>query len=234
LKRVRVTLKPEEEGYLIPSIVGRAESVTQSITPGLVYDSRDSYFWPTRGSRYLANIEVAGGPFGGDNDYIKYYGEASWYKRFGSKLVSALRVRGGSISPYHDSDDAPLPDRFFLGGSNTLRGYDFRGVSPHLVYFDEVAKEMVEVTVGGDVMLNANLELRSPIVERIYGLLFLDAGGVWQKAEDVDVSTIRYGAGPGILLNLPIGYIQLGYGFGFNAQPADEKQGFYFTFGTTF
>ncbi|MDI6782708.1 MAG: outer membrane protein assembly factor BamA [bacterium] len=234
LKHVRVKLEPEEDDYHIPSIVGPAESVTQSITPGLIYDSRDNYFWATRGSRYVANIEFAGGPFGGDNDYLKYSAEGSWYKRLGAQFISALRLRGRYISPFNDTEDAPLPERFFLGGSNTLRGYDFRGVSPHLVYIDEAQKEIVEVTVGGDIMLNANLELRRPIVDRVYGILFLDAGGVWQKAEDIDLSTIRYGAGPGILLNLPIGYIQLGYGFGFNAQPGDEKQGFYFTFGTTF
>lgn len=186
------------------------------------------------GSRYVANIELAGGPLGGDNDYIKYYAEGSWYKQLGLKFIGALRLRGGYIQPYSDTEDAPLPDRFFLGGSNTLRGYDFRGVSPHLTYLDKTQNEQIELDIGGDVMLNANFELRRPILDRVYGILFIDAGGVWQKPENVDLSSIRYGVGPGILLNLPIGYIQLGYGFPLNKQPGDETQRIYFTFGTTF
>jgi outer membrane protein insertion porin family len=234
LKHVQVKLDPDDEGYQLPAALGPVESLTQSITPGLIYDNRDNYFWPTRGSRYVANIEYAGGLLGGDNDYIKYYAEGSWYKQLGAKMIGAARLRGGYIQPYGDSEDAPLPDRFFLGGSNTLRGYDFRGVSPHLVYQDQTNQEEYTLDIGGDVMLNLNLELRRPLVSRVYGLLFLDAGGVWAKTEDVDLSTVRYGVGPGLLLNLPIGYIQLGYGFPLNKQPGDETQRIYFTFGTTF
>lgn len=234
LKHVQVKLKPEEDGYHLPDAFGPVESLTQSITPGFIYDNRDNYFWSTRGSRYVANIELAGGPLGGDNDYIKYYAEGSWYKQLGLKFIGALRLRGGYIQPYSDTEDAPLPDRFFLGGSNTLRGYDFRGVSPHLTYLDKTQNEQIELDIGGDVMLNANFELRRPILDRVYGILFIDAGGVWQKPENVDLSSIRYGVGPGILLNLPIGYIQLGYGFPLNKQPGDETQRIYFTFGTTF
>ena len=115
-----------------------------------------------------------------------------------------------------------------------MRGYDFRGISPHLIYIDEAQQEQTDIAVGGDVMLNLNLELRRPIFERLYGLVFLDAGGVWRKAQDVDLSTVRFGVGPGILLNLPIGYLQFGFGFPLNKQPEDELQKFYFTFGTTF
>ncbi|MFB3897237.1 MAG: outer membrane protein assembly factor BamA [bacterium] len=233
-KHVQVKLDPDDEGYQLPAALGPVKSLTQSLTPGIIYDNRDNYFWPTRGSRYVANIEYAGGVLGGDNDYIKYYAEGSWYKQIGSKLIGAARLRGGYIHPYGDSEDAPLPDRFFLGGSNTLRGYDFRGVSPHLIYQDETNQEEYKLDIGGDVMLNLNLELRRPLISRVYGLLFLDAGGVWEKTEDVDLSTVRYGAGPGLLLNLPIGYIQLGYGFPINKQPGDETQRIYFTFGTTF
>ncbi|MCX7918161.1 MAG: outer membrane protein assembly factor BamA [bacterium] len=234
LKHVKFSLTPEEEGYIIPSIVGPTESITHSITPGIIYDTRDNYLWPTRGSRYVANIEIAGGPFGGDNNYIKYYGESCWYKRLGHQVVGALRVRGGYIAPYDDTDDAPLPDRFYLGGANSLRGYDFRGVSPRVTYIDEDQQEVLEVNVGGDVMLNANVELRRPLVDRIYGIVFLDAGGVWRKIDDVNFDEVRYGVGAGILFNLFFGTIQLGYGIPINTQSGDETQGFYFTFGSTF
>jgi outer membrane protein insertion porin family len=234
LKHVQVKLKPEDDGYHLPAALGPVASITHSITPGLIYDSRDSYFWPTRGSRYVANIEFAGGLLSGDNDYIKYYAEGSWYKQLGFKVIGAARLRGGYIQPYGDSEDAPLPDRFFLGGSNTLRGYDFRGVSPHLTYLDQTQNEKIELDVGGDVMLNANLELRRPIISRVYGILFLDAGGVWEKTANMDLGSIRYGVGPGLLLNLPIGNIQFGYGLPLNKQPGDGTQRIYFTFGTTF
>src|SRR5208282_4990672 len=184
--------------------------------------------------RYMVTTDFAGGPLGGNNNYVKLYAEGNWYKKFNDRFIGAVRARGGYIDAYSGTADAPLSDRFFLGGSNTVRGFDFRGVSPTVTYTDTTNNEIEEITVGGDVMLNFNFELRTKITERFIGVLFFDAGGVWDKVQDVDLTQLRFGVGPGIVLNLPIGYFQVGYGIPFNVQPGDHTMGPYFTFGSTF
>jgi outer membrane protein insertion porin family len=234
IKQVKLAASDDNPSFVIPAPLGPTDSWSHIVTPGITYDSRDNVFWPTRGVRYMVTTDFAGGPLGGDNNYIKFYAEGNWYKKFSDRFIAAVRARGGYIDAYDGTADAPIPDRFFLGGANTVRGFDFRGISPVVTYTDTTNNEIETITVGGDVMLNFNFELRTKITERFIGVLFLDSGGVWDNVEDVNLGQLRFGVGPGIVVNLPIGYFQVGYGFPFNIQPGDSTQGPYFTFGSTF
>ncbi len=234
VKQVKLAASDSNPDFVIPAPLGPTDSRSHIITPGITYDSRDSVIWPTKGVRYMVTTDFAGGPLGGDNNYVKLYAEGNWYKKFSDRFIGAVRARGGYINAYSGTADAPISDRFFLGGSNTVRGFDFRGISPTITYTDTTNNEIEDITVGGDVMLNFNFELRTKFTDRFIGVLFFDAGGVWDKVEDVDLTQLRFGVGPGIVLNLPIGYFQVGYGIPFNVQPGDHTMGPYFTFGSTF
>ncbi len=227
-------LDPDEDDYELPPPMGPKDSWTNSITPGIIYDTRDNYNYPTRGVRYVANVELAGEVLGGDNNFAKFYGEGNWYKELAKNYVGALRLRSGYLQTFGGTDEAPISDRFFLGGPSSMRGFDFRGVSPTLYYIDSKNQEEVKLIVGGEFMLNMNMELRRKLTDRVTGLLFCDAGGIWEKFEDFDFGEIRYSVGPGVMLNLPIGNFQVGYGIPINDQEGDETQQVYFTFGTTF
>jgi len=227
-------LDPDEDSYELPSALGPKDSWTNSITPGIIYDTRDNYAYPTRGDRYVGTVEIAGEFLGGDNNFAKFYGEGNWYKQIAKNYVTALRLRSGYLQTFGGTDEAPISDRFFLGGPSSMRGFDFRGVSPTLYYIDSKNQEEVKLIVGGEFMLNMNWELRRKLTDRITALIFCDAGGVWEKFEDFDFGEIRYSVGPGVMLNLPIGNFQVGYGVPFNKQEGDDVQKVYFTFGTTF
>ena len=227
-------LDPDEDTYVIPDPLGPSDIWTNSLTPGVIYDTRDNRFYPTRGVKYVGSMELASELFGGDVNFIKLYGEGNWFKKVARDYVGALRLRGGYLKTMGDTEEAPISDRFFLGGPSSLRGFDYRGVSPSYTYNDTTNHELVDLIVGGEFMLNMNLEVRRKFSDFFTGLVFFDAGGVWQKVEDFDASQIRYSVGPGVMLNLPIGNFQFGFGIPLNAQTGDEKQNFYFTFGNVF
>ncbi|NOX97326.1 MAG: outer membrane protein assembly factor BamA [Nitrospirae bacterium] len=183
---------------------------TSSLKMGLIKDTRDNVLDPTNGYKNSISAEIAGGLFGGDRDFTKYIGETSWYfktfKRW-EKLILNLRLKGGLVEEYGDTDYVPIYERFYLGGANSIRGYAYRDIGPK----DEKGEPL-----GGKTFLQFNAEYTYPIVRNIKGAIFFDSGGVWADAWSFDSSGIESGVGIGLRLNLPIGPIRLDYGYGIN------------------
>lgn len=179
--------------------------VTRSITLGRIFDSRDNVYDPHEGKRIAYSLEWAGG-LGGDFDFTKFTADWRYYYRAGGESVWALNLGAG----YADGD-MPLSQRFSMGGSDTLRGYEddqFRGNS----------------------MLKATLEYRFPIVKKVQGVLFTDNGYAWDKRheDDFDFGLIKSSYGVGLRINSPLGPVKLDYGYG------EDGGKFHFSFGGQF
>lgn len=179
--------------------------VTRSITFGRVYDSRDNIYDPHEGKRIGYSVEWAGG-MGGDFDFTKLTADWRYYYRAGGESVWALNLGAG-----YASGDMPLSQRFTMGGSDTLRGYEddqFRGNS----------------------MLKATLEYRFPIVKKVQGVLFTDNGYAWDKRheDEFDMGLLKNSYGVGLRINSPLGPVKLDYGYGENGGK------FHFSFGGQF
>ena len=168
-------------------------------------DSRDNIYDPHEGKRISYSIEHAGF-MGGDFDFTKFTADYRYYYRAGGESVWALNLGAG----YADGD-MPLSQRFSMGGSDTLRGYEddqFRGNS----------------------MVKATLEYRFPIVKKVQGVLFTDNGYAWDKRheDDFDFGLIKNSFGVGLRINSPLGPVKLDYGYG------DDGGKFHFSFGGQF
>ena len=179
--------------------------VTRSITLGRVYDSRDNIYDPHEGKRIGYSVEWAGG-MGGDFDFTKWTADWRYYFRAGGESVWALNLGAG-----YASGDMPLSQRFTMGGSDTLRGYEddqFRGNS----------------------MLKATLEYRFPIVKKVQGVLFTDNGYAWDKRheDEFDMGLLKNSYGVGLRINSPLGPVKLDYGYG------EDGGKFHFSFGGQF
>ena len=185
----------------------RAENfgTTRSLTFGRVYDSRDNVYDPHEGKRMGYSMEWAGG-LGGDFDFTKWTADWRYYYRAGGESVWALNLGAG-----YASGNMPLSQRFTMGGSDTLRGYEddqFRGNS----------------------MLKATLEYRFPIVKKVQGVLFTDNGYAWDKRHEdaFDLGLIKNSYGVGLRINSPLGPVKLDYGYG------EDGGKFHFSFGGQF
>jgi outer membrane protein insertion porin family len=187
-------------------------------------DTRDSYVDPRTGHKYTSEIELAGGPFGAETDFVKIKGEARWYRPLTEKWVLMTRLEAAVAEEYGDSDFVPVFDRFFAGGSSSVRGYDYREVGPR-VNGDPV---------GGKAKFEGSLELSYPLITIIKGFLFFDFGQVWEEVEDFGQDKINTSVGVGVGLRTPVGPIRIDYGYPINPDDDQGNGRIHFTTGISF
>jgi len=207
---------------------GRQNS--SSFTTYLVRDSRDNIFDASRGSRNSISFEVSGGILGGDTNFVKTALSSSWYFPTFWRFVLALQLRYAIASSFRPSAGVPIYERFYVGGADTVRGYDYRG---------EIGPDD-----GGVIMFVSNLEYKFPIVMEkgrtvLQGAVFLDMGGSWRKRDvNFTIGTgddqLKVGIGAGVRFKTPIFPVRLDWGYGLNHKPGEDKSQWYFTIGQPF
>jgi outer membrane protein insertion porin family len=181
-------------------------SVTSAVTVGIKRDSTDRAWNPTRGSINSISVEYAGGFLGGDNYFTKYLGRTAWYFPLFWETVFLSQLRAGWVDQ-RSGGELPVYERFYLGGINTVRGFDYADLSP----IDPETGERV----GGEYMVNFNLEYRFPLIkdQGVTGLVFVDGGNVYTDDEDLVEREFAFTAGVGIRWYSPIGPLRFEYGW---------------------
>ena len=98
-------------------------NITSSVTTNIIYDSRNRRFNPTEGSKHIASLKYAG--LGGNVAFTKVVAESGWYIPLVLETVGFLHGKGGYVT---QNSGGILPDyeRFYLGGINSVRGYEWR------------------------------------------------------------------------------------------------------------
>jgi len=188
-------------------------SQTRSVIHSLFAEARDDVFNPVRGHYFLSQLELAGGPLGGDNSFLKWSGSLQHYwPVLGGVLASRLRV--GAARPYSDSreqgsDGVPYDDRFFAGGAYSVRGYRDNSLGPQITDPEEQAEIgwgtdaplPDDPARGGNYQLITNLEWRFPLPVlarwNFSSVLFFDGGNVWENTEDIRLKAFRLRSYPG-------------------------------------
>lgn len=201
---------------------GKKTTSAISFTPS--YDSRDDYFNPTKGARHSLTIQYAGGILGFDNEYIKVFGETSWYFQLPLNLILNIRGKAGFIEPY-GGKKAPIYEKFFVGGMYTIRGFEYGTAGP----LDENREPL-----GAKKMIVLNSELQFPLSKEI-GLraaIFWDIGKGFDKWNDL--SPLKTGAGVGLRWFSPFGPLHIDMGYNLNPKPGEKGRVIDFTLGTVF
>jgi outer membrane protein insertion porin family len=188
------------------------QEVNRAATVSLERDTRKPFFDPISGSLTRISVKRAGGIFGGDNSYNKLTWSWARFIRVYFGSVLALSTRVGYTDAFGASKSVPVYERFYAGGSSSLRGYNDREFGP------------------GDFLALVNVELRYPIVWKLGGVIFADAGNAWDSIHDVTRSDfdvfvpareywlrrgvdIKYSVGLGFGLQTPVGPVRVDYGF---------------------
>jgi len=208
----KVTISDVSAAYsdpTLPTYIPTSVNSTSSVTPRIVYDSRDNYFDPRTGMRHSTSVEFAGGPFGANNNFVKLTQDSSGFLPLFWKFVIGEHVKLGLANGYNYRDkytDVPIYDKFYCGGTDTVRGYPERSIGPN------------GGASGGNVLYVWNNELKYPIAGPLRGVLFFDVGGLWSGLKYIQ-NDLQYGYGAGIRLTIPgtVMAIRLDYGFPLNS-----------------
>ena len=145
------------------------------IQPTLFLDLLDDKLNPNKGMFGLVSLKAIV-PFGDSSYIVKFLVEEGLFIPMGP-LVFASRVRFGHIFRKNFAAIMP-PERFYLGGANSLRGYQTDKCPPLGSFVDEMGTTQW-VAHGGKTMVNINLEMRIPLHKRtFYGVLFQDFGAL--------------------------------------------------------
>ena len=161
----------------------------------LARDTRDSLVDPTEG--YNINLFGSVTPefLGSSSNYYRLEARASYYASFFDKAIVAM-VGGkfGVVSNFNYGEQTPVFERYFMGGSNSVRGFEYRSIGP----------SVNGCNVGGNTMLLLTAEVSHPIWGPLRGAAFIDAGNAWDDSYEVSFSDINVGVGYGIRLKLPM------------------------------
>ncbi len=118
------------------------------------------------------------------NQFVKVSLELRNRFNFTEKVSLATRLFAGANIPLGNSTFAPLSEAFYAGGPNGMRAASPYAYGPGNFFS---AKYNQNFFHAGDVKLEANVELRFPIVWKLYGAAFVDAGNVWNWYSTVDL-----------------------------------------------
>jgi outer membrane protein insertion porin family len=126
-----------------------------------------------------------------------------------------------------DRGQLSVYQKFFLGGINTVRGFKYYSISP---------VDADGYKIGGTKMMCYNLEYRFPVLQEqgVVGLVFFDAGNVFDEDQSWTFSGIRKSAGAGVRWYSPIGPLRLEYGFNLDPQGDEPSGRFEFAVGGAF
>ncbi|MCK5861607.1 MAG: outer membrane protein assembly factor BamA [Candidatus Hydrogenedentes bacterium] len=185
----------------------------------------DSNFDTNSGMVHLLAAEVAG--LGGDHEFLRFEQDSTMYFPLGSTrtYVLSLRARHGVMGEYGSSDFVPLQERFYAGGTDTVRGYKNRDIGPKVREYP-LRWWSDDFAVGGNMRFLYNFEVKYRVTDifRLYG--FADAGAVWADAGDFDFGDFNYSVGIGLGVNVPmLGPVRVDYGYPLNPDESQSSSG---------
>ena len=198
-----------------------------------VNDHRDNPIDAARGSYSVLDLGVASQKLGSESNFLRMSGQNSTYYQIRPNLIFARDTRLGVESTFGGftrvelpdkqvvlTHEIPLPERFFMGGSESHRGFSINQAGP---------RDLVTgLPVGGNALFLNSLELRFRFEADKYGVvLFHDAGNVYStirrmrllkftQSSPTDFDYTVQAAGIGFRYQTPIGPLRFDVGFPLN------------------
>lgn len=213
---------------IIQALAG--SNASSSIGLQLERDTRDKIINTTSGNRVEVNLKFAGGPLGGskiNNNYSLEFRGAQFFPVFETQTqVLGFLARGGVVQNFGDATDVPYYNKWYLGGPTTLRGFEFREVSP---------RDQFDEPIGGKTYGFFSAEYSLDIVSPIRFAVFYDAGFVNRGAYDFNAAEYNDNFGFGLRLFVAGAPLSLDFGIPITGTTLNKKGNqFNFSFGTRF
>ena len=168
------------------------------LASSVVFDTRNDALEPVRGTLHSSTVEYGLEALGRAGRFVKYSLQQFLFVRPVPRVVSASAVRLNVGKGFGQS--LILSERFLAGGANTVRGYAENALAGFDIFGDPIP---------GQASIVLNQEFRFPVLGRVGGVTFIDAGNVYPRVADLSLASLQVGAGAGLRLRTPVGLFRL-------------------------
>jgi outer membrane protein insertion porin family len=225
-----------------PALLGDTSYFVSSIGITQTLDLRDSKVNPSRGLVFDSTFDFATSEIGSSVDFVRSTARLTYFipiepepapGRPDKRTLLALGARAGIIHPLNGNGtvaEIPIDERFFNGGSTTVRSFGERDLGPH----DH------DHSIGGEFFSVFNVEYTFPVYGELLGAVFFDAGNLLPNSTDpfnrvtAGFDDMRYAIGVGLRYKLPIGPVRIDYGYNPDRHAGEDVGAFSFSFGFAF
>ncbi len=216
----KIELDTDNPGYYLKEQEGK--HTESALEPFITYNTLDNNVFPTAGMNTSASFRFAG--LGGDRKYIKDKIFGEYFHKLPLDFIGHIKCEAGYAKGI-SGKDVPVNRRFFLGGIDSLRGFETDKASP----MDSEGNY-----IGGNREIYASAELIFPIISdlKLYGVGFYDIGNSW--LDKYDFSDLRKDAGAGIRWISPLGPIRIEVGKNLSQKDGEKSTVIQFSMGALF
>jgi outer membrane protein assembly complex protein YaeT len=207
------------------------------LSASYIQDHRDNSTDAHHGFLNTVDVGVAGNFFGSERNFVRVLARNATYTSIGKHLVFARQTQFGAILPFKvppllsHFDSVPLPERFFGGGSNSMRGFGDNQAGPRDIGVpalpDTPASIPTGFPIGGNALLFNTFELRFPLFgPNIRGVVFHDTGNIYTTFNNIslgyhqpnnqDFNYAVQAPGVGIRYKTPLGPLRVDFSYALN------------------
>jgi outer membrane protein insertion porin family len=208
------------------------------LTFAYIQDHRDNPADAHRGFWNTVDTGIAGNFFGSQRSFVRTLARNATYTSLGRNLVFARQTQIGAITPFRvpagttSYDDIPLPERFFGGGSVSMRGFGDNQAGPRDIGTPTEqpgvpTNQPTGFPIGGNALFFNTFELRFPLLgANISGVLFEDMGNIYTSFSNISLGyrqkndqNFNYAVqapGFGIRYKTPLGPIRVDLAYALN------------------
>ena len=180
--------------------VGDDRNTTELVVPGIGWQKTraDNPAYPYTGWRTRFSLRGAAESLGSDLSFLQLQGSGKYIlPLLGGRLLGRLE---GGLSLMSNFEEMPSSFRFFAGGDNSVRGYDYEELGP----LNDVGD-----VVGGRHLLTASVEYDYPVYKNYALAVFYDVGNAFDNSS----FTLKRSFGVGLRWRSPLGPIRLDLAF---------------------
>jgi outer membrane protein insertion porin family len=230
---------------LIQNFIPPEDQSVRSSMPSVsfVRDTRDKPLDAHKGAFQTIDFSIGPKLFGSSHNVVRLFGQAAYYRQVKPWLVWANSVRLGVVKSFAGSH-VPVSQRFFSGGSDSLRGFPLNGAGPQGVATlcteendPSTCTAQIRVPVGGQQLFILNSEARFPIPLKkgLGGVIFYDGGNVYDRINFRRLfNDYSNTVGFGIRYQTPVGPVRIDIGRNLNPVTGLKSTQIFVTLGQSF
>jgi outer membrane protein assembly factor BamA len=180
-----------------------------------IRDTRDDILDATSGRLVIVDGDLAARAIGSEVGFLRTFVQGFSFHRLPVQRPVVLAL-GGRLGAAHGFaravggdvvQDLPASERFFAGGESTVRGFSLDRLG------NEQTISATGFPTGGNSVVVLNAELRVDVASRLQAVGFLDAGNVFPRVSNLDLTDLRAAIGFGVRIRTPFGPIRVDLGF---------------------